>query len=155
MAIFEPMKWKWFLLTAVVMISCDDYSECGVSDYSEEVYIGLYNSSDSSSKKVTFDQIEVIYADATTLQIIDLVESSSYKLPIDLSSNSTNFTFTLDATSYDLRIDYNAQARIENPDCGPIFRVTAIEAQSTAFDSVAVKVKELSKNLAPHVEIYF
>lgn len=154
MAIFEPMKWKWFLL-AVVIISCDDNTECGVTDYSEEVYLAFFNSSDSTAKKITFDAIVVNYAGGTQIPQYALEESSTYILPLDLSAHSTNYLFTLDLIDYDLTIDYNTQARIENPDCGPIFRVTAITAQSEEFDSVAVKVIELSKNLAPHVEIYF
>jgi hypothetical protein len=148
------MKWKWFLL-AVVLISCDDYSECGVTDYSEDIYINFYNIETKVARTVKFQSMDVIYPNEGTISYQDTVGATGYIFPLDLSFSATSFLFRTDTTDYDLTIGYRTQARIENPDCGPIFRVTSITGQSVAFDSVAVKVKELSKNLAPHVEIYF
>jgi hypothetical protein len=149
------MKWKWFLL-AVVCVACDDYSECGVSDYSEEVYINFYNIDTKAARTVKFQSMDVIFPNEGTISYQDTVGATGYIFPLDLTSNSTSFLFRQDDfTSYDLTIGYNTQARIENPDCGPIFRVTALTGSSIAFDSVAVQVTELSKNLAPHVKIYY
>lgn len=148
------MKWKWFLLV-VVIVSCDDYTECGVTDYSEEVSINFYNIKTKAARTVKFGRMDVIYQTEGTISYVDEVGGRGYLFPIDLTSNTTDFLFTTDSVDYSLTLGYNAKARIENPDCGPIFQVVAITAQWDKFDSVAVKVKELSKNIAPHVEIYF
>lgn len=137
--------------------ACDEVNECGVSPYSEEVYINFYDIETKGARSVSFNHMDVEYGDGTILSLVDTTEAggTGYAFPLDLSQASTSFLFDTDTEDYDLLLSYNVKALIENPECGPTLRVTGISAESTAFDSVVVKVTELSKLVAPHVEIYF
>ncbi|MEQ9229758.1 MAG: hypothetical protein RIF46_03690, partial [Cyclobacteriaceae bacterium] len=87
--------------------------------------------------------------------------TTGYVLPTDLAGSVMNYLFITDTGKFHLELTYNREAIIENPECGPIFRLKGVKAQSlvdaesTAFDSVAVQVLELTKLISPHVEVYF
>lgn len=155
--IFGAMNVRWLFLL-LILVACDDYTECGVTDTGEEIYINFYNIETKAAREVVFTPMEVTFpSTGSTIPFVDDQEggSAGYIFPLDLSSTNTTMVFNTDTIDYDLSIGYSTKAFIENPDCGPIFLVRNITAQSMAFDSVVVRVTELSKNLAPHVEIYF
>jgi len=152
--IFGAMNVRWIFLL-LILGACDDYTECGVTDAGEEIYINFYNIETKAARTVLFQSMDVDYPSGSQFSFVDDAGGQGYIFPLDMSSEFTSFMFNTDTIDYDLEIGYKTKAFIENPDCGPIFLVRNITAQSVAFDSVAVRVTELSKNLAPHVEIYF
>jgi hypothetical protein len=148
------MKFRWLFLL-LLFSACDDFSECGVTDASEEIYVNFYNIDSKADTTVTFQSSQALFPSGPVLVDNVSKDVEGYILPLDMASNMTDFIFTSNEIDYDLQVGYTTKAFIENPDCGPIFLVRNITAQSVAFDSVVVKVTELSKNIAPHVEIYF
>ncbi len=165
-SIFGAMNWRWLFLIPIIW-ACDDYNDCGISDYSEEMYLSFYSAEDSALLAVQFDSIRLTYADQTR-QIIEIIQPEStsnfitvYPLPVDVSDTVMNYHFIAGETRYHLELTYKSEAIIENPECGPIFRLKGVKAQSvedaesTAFDQVSVQVLELTKLISPHVEVYF
>jgi len=150
------MKWRWLLLVPIIW-ACDDYDDCGISDFSEELYVQFLDIDSKESRTVTFSSMEVAFSNGNTISYLDEEGGTSYIFPIDLEADSTVFTFRTDSIDYTFELEYSLEAIVENPECGPIFRVKGIgyDEQTTSFDSVAFQVAELTKLFAPHVEIYF
>ncbi len=150
------MKWRWLFLVPVLW-ACDDYDDCGISEFSEELYIEFNNIDTKSTRTVTFNSMDVQFSSGNTISYVDEVGGSQYLFPIDLEAGSTTYVFRTDTADYTFEFEYTLEAIIENPECGPIFRVKGLSynEQMTTFDSVAFRVTELTKLFAPHVEVYF
>lgn len=153
------MNWRWLFLIPIIW-ACDDYNDCGISDYSEELYLGFYDIEDESVREVSFDSVRITYASGERLVFLVAQETNGLALPIDLADTVTNYHFITDSAKYHLKLWYNREAILENPDCGLVFRIKGVQADSydeseTPLDSVAIQVTELSKLVSPHVEVYF
>ncbi len=159
-SIFGAMNWRWLFLIPIIW-ACDDYNDCGISDYSEELYVAFYDPADNQVQEVQFDSIRLTYSSGKRILLAGGEATTGYVLPTDLADTVMNYLFITDTEKLHLELTYNREAIIENPECGPIFRLKDVKAQSlerdgsTAFDSVAVQVLELTKLISPHVEVYF
>lgn len=140
-----------------LMWACDDFDDCGISDYSEELSIEFNNIETKGSRTVTFNSMDVLLSSGHTISYVDVEGGSQYLFPLDLEATSTTYVFKTDTADYTLEFNYVLEAIIENPECGPTFRVKGLSYndQTTSFDSVAFQVTELTKLFAPHVEVYF
>ena len=153
------MNWRWLLLIPIIW-ACDDYNDCGISDYNEELYIAFYDTTDNVLIDVAFNSILITYANGESISLAQSDTASALALPIDLADTVTNYHFNTDTANYHLEIWYQREAILENPECGPVFRLKQFDAQSldpdeAEFDSVAVQVTEVTKLISPHVEVYF
>ena len=109
-----------------------------------------------SALEVEFNAIEFIHSRGQ-ISYIDTIPSTGRILPIDLTDNLVSYRFTTDSADYEFELWYDLEAIIENPECGATFRVKNLNynQESLTFDSAAFQVTELTKLLAPHVEVYF
>ena len=150
------MNWRWLLMVPL-MWACDDFDDCGVSDFSEELYIEFKNIETKNARTVTFNSMDVQFSSGNTIRYVDEEGGSQYVFPIDLEAATQTYVFRTDTVDYTLQFGYQLEAIVENPECGPIFRVKnlAYDENTTTFDSVAFRVTELTKLFAPHVEVYF
>jgi len=143
------------LMGSIVILGCAEQADCGVTEQSEELFIGFFDIADGTAREVVFDSMRVDFQNANSIFFIDTAGSSGYIFPLDLQSDFTTYSFITDSVKYDLRLEYNQQVFIDNPDCGPVFRIFPDTVISERFDSLAIQVTELSKNISPHVEVYF
>ena len=150
------MKWKWAVLV-IFMLSCDDFNNCGISDFSEELAIRFHDIEDMSIRTVIFDRIDVEYANGHVIILQETEGSTGYLMPIDLSATETIYHFVTESKTYSLYFNYQNEVQIENPECEPVFRTVGLKYDSlqTNFDSVAFQVTELTNYASPHVEVYF
>lgn len=150
------MKWRWLLLVPFFW-ACDDFDDCGISDFSEELYIEFGDIETKQARTVTFSSMEVAFSNGNAISYLDEEGGTTYGFPIDLEADSTLFTFRTDSIDYMFELEYLKEAIIENPECGPVFRIKSLgyDEQINNFDSVAFQVTELTKLFSPHVEVYF
>ena len=146
---------KWLFLGIVLVFGCEDNSNCGISDFSEDVVIRFMNIETKAARTVTFDEMRVAYSNRDVIAYVDDDEGTIYSFPVDLAAESTSFEFLTDSVNYDFTLTYRRDVFIENPDCGPINRIFNLDGTSIEFDSIAFQVPELTKFVSPHVEIYF
>lgn len=150
------MKWR-LLFLAGLFWACDDYNDCGVSQHGEELYIEFDFLDDNHTRDIIFNEMIVKFKGEPAITYQTEVAGTTFAFPLDLTANSTRFTFTTDTTDYELEFQYATEAILENPDCNPIVRIKNLSYDEviTNFDSVAIKVLELSPLISPHVEVYF
>lgn len=148
---------KWARISLLLaLLSCDDFNDCDITDYSESLVMSFRNYETQAERTVIFDQIIATYSDEISISV-SAETTTTDVLPIDLSGTYTSYQFVTDSATYDFAFSYVTEAIIENPECGPVFRIKGLEydAEATNFDSVAFQVLELTNYLAPHVEVYF
>ena len=143
-------KWTLILIIVITGFSCEYNNTCGISERSHELYLGFFHYSTKKGRVVDFDSVGVSFVDESVFYL-DTVAF----LPLDLNGFVTDYVLFTDSTDYHLKITYRAELLIENEDCDPVFRVFDLEASSENFDSLSIKVIELTTLLSPHVEIYF
>ena len=152
------MNWRWLLILPTLW-ACQDLAECGVSDFSQELYIQVFDSATLETRDTAvFNEVVILLPNSSggsnSGAILGDTLFGSAALPLDLPQTSTTFLFTTDSIIYDLELSYKVITTIENPECDPVLRVKQLQASSTTIDSIAVRVFELTKNFSPHVEIY-
>ena len=143
-------KWPFLFLIAIAAFSCEDDNVCGITEQSDEVFMAFFNYETKELLDADFDSVAVFFQDQNVFYL-----DTAFALPIDVQGSFTDYMFYTDSTDYDLRINYRSQILIDNEECDPVFRISALEASSEELDSISIKVVELSKLIAPHVEIYF
>ncbi|MCP4457143.1 MAG: hypothetical protein GY816_03810 [Cytophagales bacterium] len=147
-------KWIFLFLVVILAASCEDDNTCGITERSDEVFMAFFNYENKELLEADFDSVGVEFANEEEFFIADTTASI---LPIDLNGSATDFTFYTDSIDFQFRLSYRSEIFIENEECDPVFRVFALEGSTMTeeLDFISIKVLELSKLTAPHVEIYF
>lgn len=153
---FGLMKRLMFLV-GLVILGCEDYDDCGVSNLSEELHLQFHDMDTKKTKKVIFDAMTVQFTDGGVINYQDTIGATGYVFPVSLADTLTHYSFVTDTAVYNFELWYDLEAIVENPECGPIFRVKQLNynRETLTFDSAAIKVLELTTLISPHVEVYF
>lgn len=156
-------KFLWAIL--VFTLSCDDELECGNQEETDEVYLQFFEYRTQSLIDASFNNIQIFYGDTLTFFVdsLQVGVGNSLILPVNPLDNQTTYVFATDSGNHTAVMNYSSNVFLDNKNCPATFRIGNLSfslsfdgeaPEGETIDSVSVLVRDLSKLVAPHVEIY-
>lgn len=113
--------------------------------------VSFFDAQTMQTKKVGFR--------VTATNGMDMLPLSEDSLFINLELNALDttatFLFDSDTTDYLLRVRYDKEFSIFDPDCDPSLTFTNLDTLSSTFDSTSVVGVITNRQLTTNIEVYF
>ena len=170
---------KAFLIafSSVLLLACSDIDNCSSDTNRTFVVLRFYDFETKESKSVGFRFIvedspyEYRFDADTTITPADTVtsggevtitpadttivsDSTVIGLPLNPLATEVTFLFDTDTIDHTLRLTYEKEYSIFDPDCDPSLVFVNIDTVRSTFDSTAIVGRVSNNQLATNFEIY-
>ncbi|MEM9895760.1 MAG: hypothetical protein AAF789_05275 [Bacteroidota bacterium] len=151
----RKVKSNWIL--TVVLFGCSDLENCNTDLSQDFMIVTFHEIATQNLREVGFTYSET--SSGTQFQVVDdegePVSFNALTLELNAADTATEYTFTSDTSSFQLRVRHEISVEFFDEECEPSVFFTGLDTLSYTFDSVAV-VGTVTNSLIPvNVEVYF